>query len=305
MNKIDSAVSALKKDFTREEIVKMDKKEIKKFAKTKGFAIGTILLAIALIAAIGAAIAIASKSGSGDAASQTAKLGASNIINQGAGLKTTADKYRINGASFAANQIVLMPLADGSDKGVSSSITAGGFSGVYGVFNPTNGVNFTPLPAAAVTLIPQPDSATCSGTATPATVNNCTTGTATTNAGFGGWYINKMIKSNAGTTSVDNGFVLAKVSDTACAEINKQVNGTMGMTSGNLPKITSITDYTGSIDLTSITAATNATTVNAALTGTAQAAWGGNKDIYSWTEGCISNGGISGDNFYFNIVQAQ
>lgn len=86
----------------------------------QGFAVGTILLVVVLMAAIVGAIAMGSRSSTGDASTQTAKVNASSVIQQGINLKSSFDIMIAKGAK-TIDQITFDAVAG------------------TGVFNPTDG----------------------------------------------------------------------------------------------------------------------------------------------------------------------
>lgn len=284
MKKLNKVISFFKSNYTKEEVLQLDKKELNQIAKQKGFAIGTILLAIALIAAIGAAIAIASKSGGQDSSNQTARLAASNVINMGSTIKSTVDKFRVEVVDIG--NIVFNP-------------NANGISQYHGIFNPTIGTNYTALPKTALISTPAIPTASTCGTIFN-TANICNKGTAdvTVSGGYGGWYISSDFASEAGTGSTDTAIILAGVTPEVCLDINKQIHGTKGMTTtatNPIPTMTTaVSSFNGSEPITPPANADLATTT----------AIGGDNNYRSWNEGCFRNG-TSGDYFYFNIIKTN
>lgn len=312
----DKIINFVNNNFTREEINEISKNNLKiletKFGrnnlkfinnkkvvfknKNKGFAIGTILLAIALIATIGAALAIASKSTSSDTSTQNAKMSASGIINMGSQIKTTADKYNITHGVTPSN-LTFNPYANGTETGLSGTLQNGG--GRYGIFNTTEGMPYVSLSANSIAspfTAVDTSSAVCKS-ADLSTASSCNRGadSFSANSGFNNWYLGR-ITTNAGTDSIDEAIFLYDISPQACVEINKQTNKTNSMTVDGsttaIPEV-AVAYASGSVDFTNLSATSASNSAN----------WGGEGVNYrAWTEGCFKNG-AGGRYVYFNLIK--
>lgn len=100
----------------------------KHFKNQAGFAIGTILLIVALIAVISGAIALASRSTNTSTAEQSAKVLASTVVQQGTTMRGGFEKMMVSGLSIAT---------------VTFDTTA-----ATGLFNPTDGGAVQQFPPA-------------------------------------------------------------------------------------------------------------------------------------------------------------
>lgn len=293
MKKLNKVISFFKSNYTKEEVLQLDKKELKQIAKQKGFAIGTILIAIALIAAVGAAIAIASKSTTDSGNGPQSKLLASNVITQGSAIKQTIDVIRLNFGADLTN-IVFNPYANGLETGSDSNLTSDGLN-KYGIFNPTIGTSFVQLDNKTFSTPPliikdsdqkniklEDGSATGKGSAA-----------GFTGGGYNNWYLGT-IASNAGTSAIDDAIFLTGIKEEVCLEINKSANGTNGMTGlANIPTVAS------AASLAMPWAGANITNRDdVILTG------GNSANVDAWTEGCLRDNTTS-QYIYFNVLKTK
>lgn len=297
MKKLNKVISFFKSNYTKEEVLQLDKKELKQIAKQKGFAIGTVLIAIALIAAVGAAIAIASKSTSKASSEPQSKLYASNVISQGSSIKQAVDLIKINnGVSDVLGSFVFNPYANGLETGEGGNLTSGGL-GKYGIFNPRLGTNFVQLDnkTFATTLVPTIRlDADAKGIALAV---NSPFGLGTAGfvpaQGYNNWFLGRIV-SDTGTNAADDTIFLTGIKPEICIEINKTVNGTTGMDTTTIPSV--VTTAGSNVVPWNATAITNKATVIAT---------GGNaSNVDGWNEGCFYDS-TNTAYVYFNVLDVK
>ncbi len=231
--------------------------------RQSGFAIGTILLAVILIAAIVSAIAIASRGSSTQSGREQARVQASTLLQQGANLRSGFERM----------------VANGNDRG---SITASA-DGADQAANCTNAAVTNPNPANAVNCLYH----TTEGGTTVQQISSAAMDPAGGNM-TRYYLIRGVILSGVGN---GNNIVVAlgDLRLDVCRQINNQVNGML--VTADPPASAGINAPATLLALAEENAANG---VDLQITAPANTAFVSNTVLQNWPEGCISLQGTVG-----------
>jgi len=260
-----------------------------KYNSQSGFAIGTILLAVVLIAAIVSAIAIASRGSSSQSNREGARVQASTILQQGINLKQGFD--RMSGTGTLAANVVLSDsdTAAGGPDGLGNTSTLG--TGAAAAINFTTGTNCI----AGDPCIYDP---TNGGT----TAQSPPTAALFAGAPAGVRYIIRNLTVNRGGTEIgtaaaDRVILLSGLRDDVCRQLNQMA---ASVNVSNAPNTSGVavlfTNAAGGQDAGAATVLTAVGVGDAA--GAPQAA-------VPSPEGCVQQQGVANQFMYYKVIAEQ